>query len=116
MLLTDRLVLTDKPIPSPGEPHHAEVARTAAQPHPENVERAKRPARVPVVLTREEIKAVLSQLSHQTWLMASLLYGAGLRLGECLRLRVKEVDFGYRQIAVRDAKGNKDRVTFPLDK
>jgi site-specific recombinase XerD len=77
----------------------------------ENVERAKRPARLPLVLTKEEVKAILAQLQQQNWLMASLLYGAGLRLRECLSLRVKDIDFGYKQIVVRDAKGQKDRVT-----
>ena len=77
----------------------------------QGIERAKRPVRVPVVLTREEVRALLSQLEGTKWLMAGLLYGAGLRLRECLRLRVKDVDFGYRQIAVRDGKGAKDRVT-----
>ncbi len=77
----------------------------------ENVERAKRPARLPLVFTKKEVKAILAQLQQQNWLMASLLYGAGLRLRECLNLRVKDVDFGYKQIMVRDAKGQKDRVT-----
>jgi integron integrase len=77
----------------------------------ENVIRAKRPARLPVVLTSEEVRKLLAQLRQEEWLMASLLYGSGLRLKECLRLRVKDVDFGYKQIVVRDAKGNKDRVT-----
>ena len=77
----------------------------------EGVERAKRPARLPLVLTRTEVKAVLSHLKDTEWLMASLLYGAGLRLMECLRLRVKDIDFGYHQMVVRDGKGQKDRVT-----
>ena len=77
----------------------------------ENVERAKRPARLPLVFTKEEVKEILAQLQQQNWLMASLLYGAGLRLRECLNLRVKDIDFGYKQIVVRDAKGPKDRVT-----
>jgi len=77
----------------------------------EGVERAKRPARLPLVLTRAEVKAVLSHLKDTEWLMASLLYGAGLRLMECLRLRVKDIDFGYHQMVVRDGKGQKDRVT-----
>jgi integrase len=69
-----------------------------------------------VVLTREEVKAVLHGLSGTAWLMASLLYGSGLRLMECLRLRVKDVDFAYNQIVVRDGKGEKDRVTvLPLN-
>jgi integron integrase len=73
--------------------------------------RAKRPVRLPVVLSRAEVAALLAQLKGTHWLMASLLYGAGLRLMECLRLRVKDVDFAYRQILVRDGKGGKDRVT-----
>jgi integron integrase len=77
----------------------------------ENVIRAKRPAHIPLVLTRAEVKRLLSQLAQQNWLPASLLYGAGLRVRECLSLRVKDLDFGYQQIAVRDAKGNKDRLT-----
>ena len=77
----------------------------------QDVERAKRPTRVPLVFTREEVRAVLSHLSHTTWLMASLLYGSGLRLNECLSLRVKDVDFQYGQIVVREAKGAKDRKT-----
>ncbi len=71
----------------------------------DNIARAKNPVRLPAVFTRDEAKAVLSQLSATYWLMASLLYGSGLRLTECLRLRVKDIDFAYRQIAVRDGKG-----------
>jgi len=77
----------------------------------EGLERAKRPARVPTVLTRREAQHLLANLHGTRWLMASLLYGAGLRLRECLKLRVKDVDFEYRQIVVRDGKGAKDRVT-----
>jgi integron integrase len=77
----------------------------------DNVQRAKRPARVPVVLTEAEVRALLEQLEGRHFLMASLLYGAGLRLMECVRLRVKDIDFGYAQITVRDGKGEKDRVT-----
>ena len=73
--------------------------------------RAKRPVRLPVVLTRSEVGALLGQLKGAHWLMASLLYGAGLRLMECLRLRVKDIDIAYRQILVREGKGGKDRVT-----
>ena len=73
--------------------------------------RAKRPARLPVVFSKEEVRAILAQLEGTPWLMASLLYGSGLRLMECLRLRVKDVDFGYEQLVVRDGKGHKDRVT-----
>ena len=77
----------------------------------DDVVRAKKPTRLPVVLTKEETRTLLAHLKQQEWLMASLLYGAGLRLMECLRMRVKDVDFGYKQIVVRDAKGNRDRVT-----
>ena len=77
----------------------------------DNLERAKKPMRLPVVLTESEVRHVLAHLDGRNWLMASLLYGAGLRLMECIRLRVKDVDFEYRQITVRDGKGNKDRVT-----
>ncbi len=73
--------------------------------------RSKRPVRVPVVLTRAEVGRLLLALEGTKWLMASLLYGAGLRQIECLTLRVKDIDFAYRQILVRDAKGGKDRVT-----
>ena len=73
--------------------------------------RAKRPVRMPVVLTEVEVRKLLEQLHGTAWLMASLLYGAGLRLQECLMLRVKDVDFAYRQVLVRDGKGAKDRVT-----
>ena len=76
-----------------------------------NVERAKRPARVPVVLTEAEVRALLAQMDGRHALMAGILYGAGLRLMECVRLRVKDVDFGYSQITVRDGKGEKDRGT-----
>ena len=77
----------------------------------DGLERAKRPARLPSVLTVDEVGRLLVQLQGARWLMASLLYGAGLRLRECLKLRIKDVDFGYRQIVVRDGKGGKDRVT-----
>jgi integrase len=82
----------------------------------EDVERAKTPKRVPVVFTREEARAVLAQLTGTIRLMADLLYGSGLRLMECLRLRVKDIDFGYAQITVRDGKGAKDRVTLLPEK
>jgi integron integrase len=77
----------------------------------DEVVRAKQPHRVPVVLTQDEVAVVLRHLSGTTWIMGTLLYGAGLRLMECLRLRVKDVDFSYHQIVVRDGKGHKDRVT-----
>jgi len=73
--------------------------------------RAKRPVRLPVVLSEAEVRKLLEQLDGVTWMMASLLYGAGLHLQECLMLRVKDVDFAYRQILVRNGKGAKDRVT-----
>jgi len=75
------------------------------------VVRARRPTRLPVVLTRDEVKAVLGHLTGDKWLMASLMYGAGLRLMECLRLRIQDVDLDARQILVRDGKGFKDRRT-----
>ncbi len=77
----------------------------------DGVERAKRPHRLPVVLSRDEVSRVLAQLSGTHLLMASLLYGAGLRLMECARLRIKDVDFELCQITVRDGKGEKDRRT-----
>lgn len=77
----------------------------------DDVVRAKRPARLPVVLTRMEVNQVLAQLQGTHRLMAALLYGSGLRLMEAVRLRVKDVDFGYRQVVVRDGKGQRDRVT-----
>jgi len=77
----------------------------------DDVVRAKRPARLPVVLTRDEVRILLSQIRGVPRLMALLLYGSGLRLLECARLRVKDVDFGRNQLMVRGGKGNKDRVT-----
>src|SRR6266513_5669321 len=77
----------------------------------DGVERAKKPARLPVVLTRDEVHKIFVHLHGTNRLMAGLLYGSGLRLMECVRLRVKDVDFAYAQITVRDAKGGKDRVT-----
>ena len=77
----------------------------------DNVEQAKTPKRLPVVLTRDEVQAVLSRLEGTHWLIASLLYGSGMRIMEGVRLRVKDVDFARREILVRDGKGNKDRVT-----
>ena len=72
--------------------------------------RAKRPKRLPVVLSRTEATTLIESLTGTPQLMAGLLYGSGLRLMECVRLRVADVDFDYKQIVVRDAKGNKDRV------
>jgi integron integrase len=73
--------------------------------------RAKRPVRLPVVLTRDEVRAVLERLHGTPRLMSILLYGAGLRLLECCRLRVKDIDFAANQITIRDGKGGKDRAT-----
>lgn len=75
------------------------------------IEMASKPPRLPVVFTREEAQAVLAQLTGIHHLLASLLYGSGLRLLECLRLRVKDVDFKRNQLIVREGKGDKDRVT-----
>jgi len=76
--------------------------------------RARKPKRLPVVMSRDEVKAVLANLTGDKWLMAALLYGAGIRLMECLRLRVQDLDFSRSEIMVRDGKGAKDRVTmFP---
>ena len=77
----------------------------------DNVVRAKLPERLPVVLTRQEVDALLGALDGVPWLMAMLLYGSGLRLMECLRLRVKDIDFTRHEVLVREGKGNKDRVT-----
>lgn len=85
-------------------------------PRLDEIVRAKRPQRVPVVLSRGEITRVLDVLTGQHWLIASLLYGSGLRLIECLRLRIKDVDPEYLQITVRDGKGKKDRRTMLPEK
>lgn len=77
----------------------------------EDIQRARKPARLPVVLTRAEVSALLSETHGLYGLMARLLYGTGMRLMECLRLRVKDVDFGKREILVRQGKGGKDRRT-----
>jgi integron integrase len=71
---------------------------------------AKRPSRIPVVFTKNEVRAVMRNLDGAYRTMAMLLYGSGLRLMECLRLRVKDLDFNYHQIIIRDAKGAKDRI------
>ena len=77
----------------------------------DGIRRAKKPERLPTVLTRDEVAVLLAQMSGVTWLTAGLLYGAGLRLMECLRLRVQDIDFGRREITVRQGKGGKDRRT-----
>jgi integron integrase len=74
-------------------------------------ERVQRPPKVPVVFTKEEARAVLSRLSGSARLMGHLLYGSGLRLMECMRLRIKDVDLGYLQLTIREGKGGQDRVT-----
>jgi integron integrase len=81
----------------------------------ENVVRAKRPVRLPVVLTQEEVRALLAYVDGQIGLIVRLMYGSGLRLMETLRLRVKDLDFSYSQIVVRDGKGQRDRVTILPD-
>jgi len=77
-----------------------------------DVVRAKRTPRLPVVLTREEVKEILRMLRGRDWLMVMLLYGAGLRLRECLSLRVKDIDFGRNEITVREGKEHKDRAPY----
>jgi integron integrase len=77
----------------------------------QQVERAKKPARLPVVLSRDEVHKIFAHLHGTTRLMAGLLYGSGLRLMECTRLRVKDVDFAYARLTVRDGKGGRDRMT-----
>ena len=77
----------------------------------DQIVRAQRPARLPVVLSHDEVGALLMRLRGDAWLMASLLYGAGLRLLECAELRVKDVNFDRGELTIRDGKGGKDRVT-----
>ena len=80
----------------------------------DDVERARLPSRLPIVFTKQEAAAILSKLTGSAYLAAALMYGAGLRLMECMRLRVKDLDFAYNQIHIRSGKGAKDRVTvFP---
>ena len=81
----------------------------------DGIERAKKPARLPTVLTQAETAALLARTEGAAGLMLRLLYGTGMRLMECVRLRVKDVDFAMRQIVVRDGKGGKDRVTMLPD-
>jgi len=82
---------------------------------PQNVVAAKMPRRLPTVMTRDEVRAVLKRMSGDHRLMAQLLYGSGLRLMECLRLRVKDLDFAQHQLTIRDGKGMHDRVTMLPD-
>jgi len=82
----------------------------------EGVVRAKQPQRVPVVFTREEVRGILGVLENPYKLVVGLLYGSGMRISEVMRLRVKDVDFNYRSIVVRDGKGGKDRATVLPDR
>jgi len=77
----------------------------------DDIVRAKRPLRVPVVLTQNEVARLLDCMHGQHWLVANLLYGSGLRLHEALRLRIKDIDLEYLQVTIRDGKGGKDRFT-----
>ena len=77
----------------------------------EGIERARRSRKLPVVFSPAEVKAILSAMTGTHRLMACLLYGSGMRISECLRLRVKDIDFGLNQISIRDGKGEKDRIT-----
>ncbi|MFC0678796.1 integron integrase [Lysobacter korlensis] len=77
----------------------------------EHVVRAKRPQRVPTVLSTSEVQRLLAAMDGRPWLLASLLYGTGMRLLECLRLRVKDVDFSRHELTIRNGKGGKDRRT-----
>jgi integron integrase len=76
-----------------------------------NLRRIKRYKSIPVVMSRQEVKATFSRMSGTTRLMAELIYGTGMRINECMTLRVKDIDFDLRSITVRAAKGNKDRTT-----
>jgi len=77
----------------------------------DSVIRAKRPKRLPVVLSRMEARQILAHIQGTNGLIARLLYGTGMRQMECLRLRVKDIDFQYQQIIIRSGKGDKDRIT-----
>jgi len=77
----------------------------------DNIKMARKPKRLPTVLTREEVRIVLNNLDGREWIAAMFMYGSGLRLMETLTLRIKDIDFGYSQITVRSGKGKKDRVT-----
>ena len=81
-----------------------------------NVEQAKKPQRLPVVINEDEVREVLARLDNVHWLVAALLYGAGLRLMEALRLRIQDIDFKRHEILVRNGKGFKDRVTMLRDR
>jgi integrase len=93
----------------PGYPHKHVLGRELEW--LDDVVRAKRPERLPVVLTRQEVEALLAVLDGVSWLMAMVLYGSGVRVTECLQLRVKAIDFTRHEVLVREGKGDKDRVT-----
>ena len=82
----------------------------------EGVVRAKQPQRIPVVFTRDEVRRIFAALDNPYKLIAGLLYGSGMRITEVMRLRVKDVDFNYKSIIVRDGKGGKDRTTVLPDR
>jgi integron integrase len=90
---------------------YRDVLKQEELPYVANIERAQKPKRLPLVFTREEVKRVLANLEGTHWLIGGLLYGSGLRLMECLRLRVKDMDFTCGQLTVREGKGEKDRIT-----
>lgn len=82
----------------------------------DGIVRAKQPKRLPVVLTKDEIRALLSRMNGTNRLLARLLYGTGMRISEALRIRVLDIDFGYKQIHIRSGKGNKDRISVLPDR
>jgi integron integrase len=82
----------------------------------DGVVRAKKSQYLPTVLTQNEVRAVLAHLKDRYWLIVNILYGGGLRISEALQLRVKDLNFDYRQIVVREGKGGKDRVTIMPDR
>jgi integrase len=80
-------------------------------PQIQDVERARRPKRLPTVFTRQEVTTILREMEGTPWLVCNLLYGTGMRLSEALKLRVKDIDFEKHEILIRQAKGDKDRYT-----
>ena len=82
----------------------------------DKLKRAKRPAKLPVTLSKSEVEKILKDLSGLSYLIGILLYGSGMRVSECLRLRVQDIDLDYKQVWVRSGKGNKDRVTILPEK
>ena len=77
----------------------------------DDFQRPRRASNLPTVFSKNEVKQILDNVDGIHWLILSLIYGAGLRLSECLRLRVKDIDFEYKQITIHDGKGHKDRIT-----